>query len=153
MFRTQDNSENRTAFGSETNNHGESSYPQIRMCCLMKLSSHLIINSEFDARHVGEMTLAQRLINSVPDNSLTQFDRGYYSVGLLYEWQNSGQHTYWMLPARKYLQFEVIRQLSEHDAIVALSPSPQASKKFANLPTQVEARLTTYKPMERHIGY
>ena len=145
MFRTQDNSENRITFGSETNNHGESSYPQIRMCCLMELSSHLIINSEFDARHVGEMTLAQRLTRSVPDNSLTLFDRGYYSVGLLYEWQNSGQHTHWMLPARKDLQFDVIRQLSEHDAIVALTPSPQASKKFTHLPTQAEARLTTYK--------
>ncbi|MDP5033302.1 IS4 family transposase [Paraglaciecola sp.] len=144
MYRTQDNIENRTAFGSETNHHGESSYPQIRMYCLMELYSHLMINSEFDGRQIGEMTQAQRLIPSAPDNSLTLFDRGYYSLGLLYDWQNSGQDTHWMLPARKDLQFDVIRQLNEYDAIVALTTSPQARKKFAHLPAQIEARLTTY---------
>lgn len=144
-FRTQDNEENRAEFGNDSNQFGESSYPQVRMCSLMELSSHLLLDSSFDARSVGEMTLAQRLLPSVPDDSLTLFDRGYYSLGLLHEWQNQGVNTHWMLPARKDLQYQVQSQLGEHDHIVTLSTSPQARKKFESLPEKLTARLTTYE--------
>lgn len=143
-FRTQDNEENRSKFGSDSNQYGEGSYPQIRMCSLMEVSSHLLLDSSFDARHVGEMSLAERLLPSVPDGSLTLFDRGYYSLGLLHEWSQQGKDTHWMLPARKDLQYQVERNISDNDKIVTLFTSPQARKKFAELPEQITARLTTY---------
>lgn len=59
MYRTQDNEQNRKTFGSSKHTYGENSYPQIRICCLMELSSHLILASEFDAHRVGELTLAE----------------------------------------------------------------------------------------------
>lgn len=144
VFRAQDTSDNVNAFGCERNNKGDSAYPQIRMCSLMEVSSHLLLASEFDSRKVGEMSLAQRLVRSVPDNSLTLFDRGYYSLGLLYQWQCQGKNTHWMLPARKDLQFTVKHQLSPDDAIVVLKTTPQARKKLSDLPEQVEVRLTSY---------
>lgn len=143
-FRTQDNAENRSKFGSDSNQYGEGSYPQIRMCSLMEVSSHLLLDSSFDARHVGEMSLAERLLSSVPDSSLTLFDKGYYSLGLLHKWSQQGKDTHWMLPARKDLQYQVERNISDHDKIVTLFTSPQARKKFAELPEQITARLTTY---------
>jgi len=145
MFRAQDTPENMSAFGCERNDQGDSPYPQIRMCSLMEISSHLLLASEFDSRKVGEMSLAQRLIKSVPDNSLTLFDRGYYSLGLLHSWQNQGTHVHWMLPARKDLQFTVKHQLSAHDAIIELSTTAQSRKRFADLPDTLEARLTSYQ--------
>ncbi|EWH08064.1 transposase-like protein, partial [Catenovulum agarivorans DS-2] len=144
-FRTHDNEENREAFGSDSNQYGELSYPQIRMCSLMEVSSHLLLDCNFDSRRVGEMSLAQRLLPSVPDNSLTLFDRGYYSLGLLYQWQNQGDNTHWMLPARKDLQYRVEHSISENDEIVTLFTSPQAKKKHKELPSAISARLTTYK--------
>lgn len=81
-FRTMDNPDNRKTFGSDINQFGEGQYPQVRMCSLMEVSSHLLLDSQFDARHVGEMSLAERLLPSVPEDSLTLFDRGYYSLGL-----------------------------------------------------------------------
>ncbi|MCV2886696.1 IS4 family transposase [Aestuariibacter sp. AA17] len=145
VYRAQDTHENIEAFGCEKNVHGESPYPQIRMCCLMEVSSHLLLASEFDARHVGEMKLAERLLKHVPANSLTLFDRGYYSLGLLNLWHQSADNAHWMLPARKDLQYEVIHQLSEHDAVVTLPTSPQARKKFCDLPDKITARLTSYQ--------
>lgn len=145
MYRTQDNEANRTEFGSERNAVGDNGYPQIRMCSLMEVSSHLLLDSAFDGRHVGEMSLAERLINSVPDDSLTLFDRGYYSLGLLHNWRHAGKDTHWMLPARKDLQFSVINQLNDNDAIVSLTTTPQARKKFDHLPNAITARLTTYQ--------
>ena len=113
MFRAQDTAENVAAFGCDRNAKGDNPYPQVRMCSLMETSSHLLLASEFDCRDVGEMSLAERLIPSVPDNSLTLFDRGYYSLGLLYRWVTKGANTHWMLPARKDLQYTVKLQLSE----------------------------------------
>lgn len=91
------------------------------------------------------MSLAQRLIPSVPEHSLTLFDRGYYSLGLLHCWQNAGTETHWLLPARKDLQFTVKHQLNEHDAIITWKTTPQARKKFESLPETLDARLTSYE--------
>lgn len=145
VFRTQDNDENRNEFGSDRNKFGEGNYPHVRMCSLMEVSSHLLLESQFDARCVGEMTLAQRLLPSVPDHSLTLLDRGYYSLGLLHEWRCQGEQTHWLIPAKKDLQYQVVRKISSRDQIVSLTTSPQARKKFAGLPEQITARLTTYK--------
>ena len=56
-FRTQDNEENPVEFGCDSNQFGEVNYPQVRMCSLMEVSSHLLLDSSFDARYVGEITL------------------------------------------------------------------------------------------------
>lgn len=145
MYRTQDNEANRAEFGSDSNKHGEGSYPQVRMCSLMEVSSHLLLDSAFDGRHVGEMSLAQQLLPAVPEQSLTLFDRGYYSLGLLHRWQNIGQDTHWMIPAKKHLQYQVEHTMGGNDAIVTLSTSPQARKRFRELPERLTARLTSYQ--------
>ena len=145
MYRTQDNIENREAFGTERNIHGASSYPQVRMCCLMEVSSHLLLASEFSGRDKGEMSLAGSLLPHIPDESLTLFDRGYYSLSLLYSWQKAGNQSHWMIPARKDLQFTIKRQLNPNDAIVELQTSGHARKQFSELPKNLEARLTSYQ--------
>lgn len=145
MFRAQDTQDNHIEFGCERNNHGDAAYPQIRMCSLMETSSHMLLASEFDSRKVAEMTLAQRLLPSVPDNSLTLFDKGYYSLGLLHQWRQKGKQTHWMLPARKDLQYTIKRQLNDNDAVIILNSTPQARKKFDDLPEVIEARLTSYQ--------
>lgn len=145
MFRTQDNPDNRAAFGSERNKQGNSAYPQVRMCCLMELSSHLIIGSEFDARKTGEMTLAEKLSDKAPDHSVTLFDRGYYSLGLLNSWEKGGIERHWMIPARKDLNYKVIRTFSDDDQLVSLVTSPQSRKKYPELGSSVTARLISYQ--------
>ncbi len=56
------------------------------MVCQLELSSHLITGSAFDCYTVNEMKLAEQLIETTPDNSLTLFDKGFYSLGLLQAW-------------------------------------------------------------------
>lgn len=145
VYRADDNDANRDAFGCDGGVSTKDGYPHIRMCCLMEVSSHLLLDSTFDARKVGEMTLAQRMVKTVPDESITLFDRGYYSLGLLYQWQQAGHHTHWMLPARKDLQYKVAHTLSKNDAIVILTTSPQSRRKYDAQPEQMTARLTSYQ--------
>ena len=67
----------------------------------MELTSHLLTNSAFDSVGVNEMVLAERLIDETPDHSLTLFDRGFYSLGLLNRWQNQGVKRHWLMPLKK----------------------------------------------------
>ncbi|WAJ71886.1 hypothetical protein [Catenovulum adriaticum] len=36
------------------------------------------------------MMLAQELVESTPDFSLTMFDKSFYSLGLLHDWHHAG---------------------------------------------------------------
>jgi len=51
----------------------------------------MVLGAAFDGCHAGEVTLAQRLVQDVPDNSLTLFDRCYFSADLLLNWESSGK--------------------------------------------------------------
>ena len=153
VWRTPDSDENSQVFARAANQHGEVAYPQVRMVCLMELSSHLLVDSVFDSASVGEVTLASQLSVNVPNQSLTLFDRGFYSLGLLHQWHLEGKERHWLLPLRKGAQFEVIKKFGRQDALVRLTLTPQSRKKNPTLPEQMEARLLTktIKGKERQI--
>ena len=141
VWRASDTPENREAFGSASNHHGETHFPQLRMVCQMELTSHLVLNSVMDGYKANEMRLAEQLIEQTPDNSLTLFDKGFYSLGLLHQWHQAGKQRHWLLPARKDLQYEVIGSFGKQDKLVRLTTTPQSRKRFKDLPDTIEARL------------
>ena len=143
VWRTTDTPENREKYGSASTQYGDTSFPQIRMVCHMELTSHQLINSVFDKYKSNEMVLAEQLIDDTPNHSLTLFDKGYYSLGLLHRWNSRGEERHWLIPARKGLQFEVIRTLGRNDKLIRLATTAQARKRFDDLPEYVEARLIT----------
>ena len=111
----------------------------------MELKVHLLTQSSFDSVDVSDMKLAESLIKTTPDNSLTLFDRGFYSLGLLNRWQSTGTARHWLIPLKKNVQYEVVRSLGRQDKIVRLTACPQARKKFPDLPKSIEARLVSRK--------
>ena len=139
VWRAEDTPANSTAFSRQK----ETQYPQLRMVCQMELSSHLITASAFDDYAVNEMVLAEKLIDTTPDNSLTMFDKGFYSLGLLHKWQVTGLERHWLIPLKKNVQFEMLRSLGRNDKIVKLSSNPRARKLWPELPNELEARLIT----------
>ena len=143
VWRTPDTKENSATFARTANKASEAGYPQVRMVCMMELSSHLLVDSAFDSVSENEMNLAAQLIERIPDNSLTLFDKGFYSLGLLHDWQQKGTNTHWLLPLKKGTQYEEIRSLGKHDKLIRLSTTPQSRKKWADLPLTIEARLLT----------
>ena len=111
VWRTPDTPENRVRYDSASNQHGDTGFPQVRMVCQMELTSHLLIGSAFDGYRSNEMKLAEQLIETTPDHSLTLFDRGFYSLGLLHQWQHAGTERHWLMPLRKGAQYEVVQRL------------------------------------------
>ncbi|MCS3835194.1 hypothetical protein HNP10_004006, partial [Aeromonas veronii] len=104
----------------------ETAYPQVRMLCQMELTSHLFTQAVMESCAVNEMVLAEQLIERTPDHSLTLFDKGFYSLGLLHAWQAAGVERHWLLPLKKGTQYEVVRKLGRQDALVLLKTSIQA---------------------------
>lgn len=153
VWRTPDTDENREEFKSPSNQNGDGAFPQVRMVCQMELTSHMLIASAFDSYKTNEMVLAEKLIETTPDHSLTLFDRGFYSLGLLNRWSETGTERHWLMPKRKDTQYTEIRSLGRNDKLVLLNASPQARKKFAELPEKVKVRLITrnIKGKEVHI--
>lgn len=141
VWRTPDTPSNDEAFARTANKASSASYPQVRMVCLMELSSHLLVDSAFESVAENEMTLASQLIEKTPDNSLTLFDKGFYSLGLLHQWHSQGVNRHWLLPLKKGTQYEVVQSNGRQDKIIRLKISPQARKKWAGLPDCIEARL------------
>ncbi|KGJ95691.1 IS4 family transposase [Thalassotalea sp. ND16A] len=143
VWRAPDSKANSDHFARTSNSHGKASYPQVRMVCQMELTSHMLINSKFDSVKENEMNLAESLIENTPDHSLTLFDRGFYSLGLLHKWQSTGEVRHWLMPLKKNTQYEVVRSLGRQDKLIQLTSCAQARKKFPDLPETVEARLIT----------
>lgn len=80
------------AFAKPKTAQGETSYPLVRMLCQMELTSHLLTQTVVDSSAVNEMVLAEQLIENTADNSLTLFDNGFYSLGLLHAWRTLGRN-------------------------------------------------------------
>lgn len=56
----------------------------------MGLSSHLLSESVI-GRYGNEMRLVETLVEQVPDNSVTLFDRGFWLLGLLHDGHSGGE--------------------------------------------------------------
>ena len=145
VWRTPDTPENAEAFGKAANQKGEHGYPQVRMVCLMELSSHLLRASVSGSYEKNEMRLAAQLAEDAPDNSVTLFDRGFWSVGLLHHWHQTGKERHWLTPLKKHTQYEVVRKLGKQDELIRLKTSPQAKKQWEGLPEELTVRLIRRK--------
>lgn len=145
VWRTPDTLENAEAFGKAANQYGEQGYPQVRMVCLMELSSHLLRASAFGSYEKNEMRLAAQLAENAPDNSVTLFDKGFYSPGLLHHWYKSGENRHWLTPLRKGALYEVVCRLGKQDELVTLKTTPQARKQWEGLPEELVVRLIRRK--------
>ncbi|WP_434523941.1 IS4 family transposase [Photorhabdus asymbiotica] len=144
VWRTQDTPENDAAFPRQTYCGQPGLYPQVKMVCQMELTSHLLTAAAFGTMKESEYTLAEQLIDQTGDYTLTLFDKGYYSLGLLNAWHQAGEHRHWMIPLKKGVQYEEIRRLGKGDSLVRLKTSAQSRKKWPGLGEDMTARLLTF---------
>jgi hypothetical protein len=68
--------------------------------------SHLVRGASFGDFRTGELSFAKPLMQEVPDNSLTMFDRAYFSAAFLLDWQQAGEQRHWLMRAKTPLRHE-----------------------------------------------
>ena len=146
LFRTADNEELRGHFGSG-NSIGErqTPYPVLRLVTMMNVRSHVIVDAAISPYRRGEIPLAKGFIDSLPDNSVTLLDKGFYGADLLCRIAMEGKQRHWLIPARKGLVYKLLDEVDSHDKLIEMKVSPQARKKTPELPETWQVRAVTYE--------
>lgn len=139
-LRTHDTAGNREHFGAQ-NYVGDTvaSYPQVRGVTLTMLPTHLIRDAAFGPYGTNEMLYAKGLLDNIPDDSLTIFDRGFLSAEILCGLSSGGNNRHFLIMAKSNTKWELVEG-NEQDGIVRMRVSPQARKKSPALPEFWEAR-------------
>jgi len=99
-------------------------------------------DAKFGPYGVNEMLYAKELLASIPDDSLTAFDKGFLSAEILCGLTNGGTNRHFIIPAKANTKWEVIGGTPD-DAIIEMRVSPQARKKCPDLPETWRVRAIT----------
>jgi hypothetical protein len=147
-LRVADSDENREHFGGQSagdRGRGPSAYPLVRLAALMALRSHLLVDVSFGPFEHSEYVYATDLWPSVPDNSLTVLDRGFFSANVLIPLARDGHNRHWLIRAKKNNRWRLVRQLGPYDAIVEMQVSSEARRKNPALPKTWQVRVIQYQ--------
>lgn len=139
VWSALDTPENRQALGCSSSQYGPGSQPQIRAVCLMDTHTHELLDARLGSMAQGELTLAAELQGC--DQSLTVFDRAYFSAAFLLRWQAGGEQRHWLMRAKDNLRYEVLTKHGEGDYTIAMPVSPRARQLQPGLPSHWQARL------------
>ena len=145
LFRTPDTPELREHFGSgNTSTNRQTPFPMLRLVALMNVRSHIVVDAQLSPYRRGEIPLADQCLTQVPNDSITLFDKGFWSADLLLSLSLAGSNRHWLIPERKGLVKEEVARYSEHDRLVQMKVSPQARKKNPAWPEYWQVREVTY---------
>ena len=145
-LRVADTAENRRHFGGpDAGPRGLGAYPMVRLVALMALRSHLLASVAFGAYGNGETSYANGLWSSVPNDSLTIVDKGFFGANILLPLQLAGQNRHWLTRAKAKTKWRVVRRKSAKDYLVEMNVSPEARKADPALPVTWQARVISYQ--------
>ncbi|MFK0114240.1 IS4 family transposase [Streptomyces sp. NPDC091217] len=105
-----DSPANEAAFGRPGNSrgHDKSSFPQVRMACLIEVGTHLVLDAELAGCRTGEVTLVSRLPRSCGPGQLVLADREFLGVALWRAFTTAGADLLWRVPANRVLPVDRI---------------------------------------------
>jgi hypothetical protein len=100
-----DSAANEAAFGRPGNPRGsdKSSFPQVRMACLIEAGTHLVLDAEVAGCRTGEVTLVGRLPRSCGPGQLVLADREFLGMPLWRAFTATGADLLWRVPANRVL--------------------------------------------------
>jgi hypothetical protein len=139
-LRLAESEANRSHFGAQNYPDDKvASYPQARGVTLIMLATQLIRDARFGPYKTSEMTFAHELLASVPDDSLTVIDRGFFSAELLCNLVSQGTNRHFLIPSKSTTKWKLLDG-SEEDGLVEMAVSGQARLRDPTLPQTWQAR-------------
>lgn len=137
-LRLPDSKANREEFEGTT----DSAFPLLRLVALVALRSRLVLNAECDGWRTSEMALANRLLPSIPDHSLTVLDRYFNKHGFWHAIaQGGGQERHWLVRAKDNLEWTPIERLGHGDILAEIRPRAKAREEHPGLPEVLRVRV------------
>lgn len=150
-LRVPDSLENRSHFGGHHNSttgnpqRNESGYPLLRVVALMVLRSHLIAAAEFGPYRHQETKYAKQLMASIPENSLTIFDRYYMDASILVPLARDGKNRHWLIRAKTNTKWIPFKNFGPGDDLVEMKVTGRAREIDPTLPQYWVARAIRYR--------
>lgn len=139
-LRLADSAAIREHFGAQHYpNNTVASYPQARGVTLTSVPTHLMLDARFAPYKTSEIELAKVLVASVPDRSLTIFDRGFLSAEFLLQVVNNGHERHFLIPAKRNTKWKLMAG-SDADGLIEMEVSSAAMKRDPSLPATWRAR-------------
>ena len=74
----------------------------------MSLSTQLIRDARFGPYKTSEVTFARELLASIPANSLTVIDRGFFSAELLCNLVTGGTNRHFLIPSKSTTKWKLL---------------------------------------------
>ena len=139
VWAAPDSADNRQALGSGQTQYGPQPWPMVRAVCLLDTDSHELLDAKLGDYHCGELTLGAGLRGL--DDSITLFDRAYFSAAFLLDWQHAGQQRHWLMRARDNLRHEIVQTLGDGDWLIRMPISSRARQLRPELPSHWQARM------------
>src|SRR5690349_5974991 len=115
-----------TRFGRPAASRGESAFPQLRLLALAETGTHAMFAAAFDHIHIGETTLARRLLDHLQPGMLCLADRAF--VGFeLWVAANTGADLLWRLRVNQVLPCDKV--LPDGSYLSRLYSSPKHRRR------------------------
>lgn len=146
-MRVQDTTENLEHFGKPGGRAGQNDagYPQVRMTCLLNLSTRMLRAARFGPYRLSEEELARPLWDALPPKSLTIFDRGFSSYVLFASLMNRGGDRHFMVRMREDANPEEVEQLADGSTLVRIRPSRTVLKEEPQIRSEIVGRVIAYQ--------
>jgi len=139
-----DSDANFETFGTQVARaRGETAFPLVRAVTVVALRSHLLLAGAFDGHGVGELTLADRLWEAIPDDSLI-VDRNFANPKTLLPIGLGGKNRQWLTRRRANTKTEVVKRLGTKDVLVEIKVDAKARKGNPELPESFVCRAIAY---------
>jgi len=135
-----DTRKNERAFGRPGASRGKPGFAQIRFVTLLENGTHVMFGAEMAGYRTGEVTLAHKVIQSLPADGLCLADRAYFSYSLWKEALATGAQLLWRV--RDDLNLPKLRRLPDGSYLTKIYPYPDARSKDR---AGIEARLIEYR--------
>jgi hypothetical protein len=138
-LKVPDSDENRRRFDLPGTNRGRrSAFPQMRALLLVSAHLRLILGACFAPYRRGELTLARRMVDELPENSLLLMDRLYVAWGWL--WTLMQRNHQFLVRVPKHIKPRRVSRLGPGDYLVETQTREPARKQFSGLPDHLRLR-------------
>lgn len=121
VYDAPDSPANREAFARATGPRGDGAFPQVRKASLVELGTHVELAIEIGGWQDGEQTLARKLWDRLPIDSLLLEDRGFFSYDDWKELDGRGQKL--LVRVKSHMVLEPFQRLSDGSYLAKIYPS------------------------------
>lgn len=127
----------------------EAHYPQGLVSCLYEIRSQLPFDFDL-VSHLDERRCARKHLDTLTDNDVVVYDRGYFSYAMLHQHSQTGIHAIFRLQQTNNSVIQEFFASKETDRVVTISPSRRAEtdirKKHPDLDiVPLKIRLLKYE--------